>query len=99
ETTQQVLAQERATVLNAELAHRIRNVLTLVGSIVSQTIRAGGSPEQTERSVNRRLMALADVQDVLRANHATKADIHGIVSTALAPHGLEKGRVVVEGPN
>ncbi len=99
ETTQQVLAQERANVLNAELAHRIRNVLTLVGSIVSQTIRAGGSPEQTEKNVNRRLMALANVQDVLRANHATKADIHGIVSTALAPHGLEKGRVVVDGPN
>lgn len=48
--------------------------------------------------MSRRLQALADVQNVLRFGVTTEADIHGIVSTALAPHAVEEGRVLTEGP-
>jgi two-component sensor histidine kinase len=99
ETTQAVQAQQRAEVLNAELAHRIRNVLALVGSIVSQTIRSSENLDAMESSVARRLKALASVQDVLRTGHTTEAELHGIVATALAPYNLHEGRVTAEGPN
>lgn len=99
ETTETVLAQQRSDVLNAELSHRIRNILTLVSSIASQTVRASEDRQDIERTLSRRLQALADVQNILRSGVTTEADIHGIVSTALAPHAIEKGRVLSEGPN
>lgn len=99
ETTETVLAQRRSDVLNAELSHRIRNILTLVSSIASQTVRASEDRQDIERTLIRRLQALADVQNVLRAGVTTEADIHSIVSTALAPHAIEEGRVIAEGPN
>ncbi len=101
ETTKAVQAQQRAEVLNGELAHRMRNMLSLVGSIISQTIRSNDDEgsAQLEASLSQRLRALAGVQDVLRTGHMAEAEIHGIVATALAPHSLEEGRVVAEGPN
>lgn len=39
ETTETVLAQERSDILNAELSHRIRNILALVSSIASHVRR------------------------------------------------------------
>lgn len=99
ETTQTVHAQQRAEVLNAELSHRIGNILALVSSIASQTIRSSTDVEEIERSLHRRLQALSSVQSVLRTGHTTEAEIHGIVAMALAPHALAEGRVTAEGPN
>lgn len=83
ETTETVLAQQRAEVLNAELSHRIRNILSLVGSIASQTIRSGGDVDEIERSLSRRLQALANVQDLLRTGHTIEA--YESVSDGLPP--------------
>lgn len=99
ETTETVQAQRQADVLNAELGHRIRNILALVGSIASQTLRSSASLAEAEASLNTRLRALASVQDFLRTGGRSDAEVHSIVATALAPHGLEDGRVSAEGPN
>lgn len=99
ETTEMVEAQRRADVLNAELGHRIRNILALVGSIASQTLRSSDNLAEAESSLNHRLRALASVQDVLRTGSTSDAEVHGIVATALAPHALQDGRVTAEGPN
>lgn len=99
ETTLTVLAQRQADILNAELGHRIRNILAMVGSIASQTLRSSADLAEAESSLAHRLRALASVQDVLRTGGVTEAEVHGIVATALAPHGLEDGRVSAEGPN
>lgn len=99
ETTETVLAQQRADVINAELSHRIRNIIALVSSIASQTVRASEDREDIERTLSRRLQALADVQNVLRSGDTIEAEIHGIVSTALAPHVIKEGRVLAQGPN
>ena len=99
ETTQSVQARERAELLNAELAHRIKNILALVSSIASQTMRSSAHLEDAERSLNRRLRALTSVQDVLRTRHKIEADLHGLVAAALDPHALQGDRVKVEGPS
>lgn len=99
ETTQTVLTQRQADVLNAELGHRIRNILALVGSIASQTLRSSTDLTEAEASLNHRLRALASVQDTLRTGGTSDAEVHGVVATALAPHALEDGRVGAEGPN
>jgi len=101
ETTKAVQAQQQAEVLNGELAHRMRNMLSLVSSIISQTIRSSEyeGAAQLEATLGQRLRALAGVQDVLRTGHTVEAEIHSIIATALAPHSLEEGRVIADGPN
>ena len=100
ETTETVQAQQRSDVLNAELGHRIRNILALVGSIASQTLRSSAGLAEAETSLNYRLRALAGVQDALRTGgRRSDAEVHGIVATALAPYALADGRVTAEGPN
>jgi len=99
ETTEAVHAQQRADVLNAELGHRIRNILAMVGSIASQTLRSSADLAEAESSLGHRLRALASVQDALRTGGVTEAEVNGIVATVLAPHALEEGRVTAEGPN
>lgn len=99
ETTEAVHAQRQADLLNAELGHRIRNVLALVGSIASQTLRSSTDLVEAETSLNHRLRALASVQDALRTGGTPDAAVHGIVATALAPHALDDGRVTAKGPN
>lgn len=99
ETTETVHTQQRAEVLNTELAHRIRNILALVSSIASQTIRSSEGLADADNSLQLRLQALSNIQDVLRTGGTADAEIHGIVATALAPHALEDGRVVADGPN
>jgi two-component sensor histidine kinase len=99
ETTQSVVEKQRSDVLNAELAHRIKNVLALVTSIVSQTLKSSSNLQAAEDAIGLRIRALAAVQDVLRVGASTNADIHGIVSSAVSPHGLEAGRLTANGPN
>jgi two-component sensor histidine kinase len=99
ETTEAVQAQRQADVLNAELGHRIRNILALVGSIASQTLRSSTGLAEAETSLNHRLRALASVQDALRTGGTADAEVHAIVATALSPHALGDGRVTAEGPN
>ncbi|WP_246160073.1 sensor histidine kinase [Aureimonas fodinaquatilis] len=99
ETTLAVQAQQRAEILNRELTHRMRNMLTLVGSIASQTLRSGGTPQELETAFSQRLQALASVQDMLKTGHATEADVHSIIASAVAPHAIAEGRINTEGPN
>ncbi|MEO9341198.1 HWE histidine kinase domain-containing protein [Mesorhizobium sp. SB112] len=98
ETTETVRAQEMAQVLNSELAHRMRNMMTLVSSIASQTMRSGGASEQLEQVLLQRLRAMASVQDVLKIGHDNEADIQSIISNAIAPHVLKDGRYHADGP-
>lgn len=99
ETTQSVVEKQRSNVLNAELGHRIKNILSLVNSIVGQTLKSTPSATAAATAISHRLSALAGVQDVLRIGQRTQASIGETVSAAVSPHALEPGRVETGGPN
>lgn len=98
ETTQSVVEKRRSDVLNAELSHRIKNMLSVVNSIVSQTLKSAEAPAEVASSITARLQALASVQDVLRVGAKNEAGIGEIVAAALQPHDA-RDRIVVDGPN
>lgn len=98
ETTETVLAQQRLAVTNAELAHRMRNLLTMVSAIASMSLRHAQSLDDARDSLAQRLTALSRNQSLLLVDGASDAEIHELLEAAFEPHPLIKARVQIAGP-
>lgn len=86
ETTGKVESERQATVRNAELAHRIRNTLTMVSAIASQTLKGGIPLDAAAQNFSQRLHALAETHNLLTQTAKPSALIDDIVRAALEPH-------------
>jgi two-component sensor histidine kinase len=91
-------AAERQSLLAWELAHRIKNTLSIVGAIARQTVR-GDSVTAAREAFSARLMTLSHAHDILTRTSWTKAPIKEVLSGALAPHGSGQGRITMGGPD
>lgn len=81
----------------AEAAHRIKNTLSIVQAIVSQSLKRATTVEDAKAVISDRVAALAKAQDVLTATDGAVADISDIVASALAPHDAGANRFSVKG--
>lgn len=91
--------EARQTLLMQELAHRVKNTLAMVQAVATQTLRNAPSLESAAEILGARLLALAQAHDVLMQGSWSSADLHGLVTSAIALHSDgEPGRFVVEGP-
>lgn len=84
--------------LNQELAHRMKNMLAMTQSIVTQTLRASASLSDAVATVTARIGALAKAQDILTGTLRSAASFDEIVAAALGPHRDGEGRFVISGP-
>lgn len=89
--------EARRQLLTRELAHRVKNTLALVQTIVSQTLRRCDDVATGRASIEARLVALAQAHDSLTSAEWASAPIHDIVEGALRPY-REDGRFEVDGP-
>ncbi|WP_336486442.1 sensor histidine kinase [Methylobacterium nigriterrae] len=98
--TDRKLAEERQRLLMQELAHRVKNTLTLVQAICLQTLRGEASLAEARDAVTARLMALAQAHDLLLQGSWTEASLRTLVEGAarLHTHG-EAGRFRIAGPD
>ena len=78
-----------------EFKHRIRNTLTTVQAIASQTLRS--SPPSERDAFGARLQALAQAHDLLTDRDWQQAAVRDLVQRALAP--FEQNRLVTDGPD
>ncbi len=92
--------KQQQTLLRDELGHRLKNILTMVQAIVSQTFRKATNFEEARGVLNNRLMAIAKAQEILFAGVIGKASLASIVESAaqLYPDALETKRFHIEGP-
>jgi len=92
--------QERQEVLVAELQHRTRNLLAVVRSIASQTIRASETLGDFETAFSDRLTALSRVQGLLSRADGEPITMRALLGSELEALGAEEqsGRIVVQGP-
>jgi PAS domain S-box-containing protein len=90
--------QQRAELI-VEMAHRLKNSLTIVQAIVSQTFRQAKTTAEAQEAIGGRLLALAGAQDILTASPVTTVEIHRVVEGALAPHRTGQGRFHITGPD
>ena len=90
-------AQRR--LLSEELRHRMKNMLAMVQSIGSQTLRTAASRDEARRIFAERLVALGGALDTLTERTWTAAPLRGVIDAALAPHDLHGDRVLRSGPD
>ena len=87
----------RQTLIN-ELSHRVKNMLAMVQSIGSQTLRQSDSLEQFKLAFEGRLKSLARVHDLLLRENWSGADLEQLVRRTMEPHGKET-QITISGPS
>lgn len=98
ETTETVLAQQRLAVTNAELSHRMRNVLTMVSAITTTSLPQVSGIEEVRTAISQRLAALSQCHSYLTADGAHEAHITELIERAFAPHPQLRDRIGTSGP-
>lgn len=97
--TGQKREQAHLQLILRELAHRAKNLLSLVEGVARQTVKAEGLPREFSERFGKRLSALGAAYDLLISHDWRGIDLQALVSAQLAhvtPDG--SGRVVVSGP-
>jgi PAS domain S-box-containing protein len=91
--------KDRQQVLMAELQHRTRNLLAVVQSIASQTLRRSASLDAFGAEFADRLRALSRVQGLLSRVDQQEFDLRTLVEAELAAHrDAQGGMIMVDGP-
>jgi two-component sensor histidine kinase len=91
-------AAERQALLTAELQHRIKNTLAMVGAIANQTMR-GNDVAAAREAFSARLMILSSAHDILTQTSWASAPIKEVIEGALAPHRAGHGQIYTTGPD
>ena len=88
-------AEERLTILVRELAHRVKNLLSVFQSIAGRTLISSRSIEEAHQILTDRLQALGHAHELLTEAYWKGADLRDVVNTEVA--GFSE-RVQVSGP-
>lgn len=94
--TERKQAQARQQVLMHELEHRIKNILSTVAAIASQTLRNTDLATAREAFVSR-LQTLSEAHDLLTHTQWTTASLDEVVRATMAPY-LTNDRIAIAGP-
>lgn len=78
-------AESHRDLLTKEMAHRVKNTLATVLSIVGQSLRQGSADPELAAVISKRLQALAGAHDVLTDRGWEEARLFDIVASATAP--------------
>jgi PAS domain S-box-containing protein len=95
DVTERKDAEARQLLLVRELQHRAKNILAVMQSIISSTLRSSRDLQSGHDAVLGRLHALARAQEFIAAGPGVGASIREIVEAELSPFA---GRVLIEGP-
>ena len=91
-------AEERQRTLNLELSHRMKNMLAMVQSIATQTMRTATDLDGAKEVLAGRLIALSKSHDLLLGGSVGSAPVGTLIETALQTHRDNPGRFVLDGP-
>jgi hypothetical protein len=87
--------EERNKLLLAEFNHRVKNILSVVVSLVQRTLSDKRAQADSREVLVKRLHALARTHDLLTASNWDGAALTDIAAAELAPYG---SRATIEGP-
>jgi two-component sensor histidine kinase len=97
DVTDRVLGERQQKLLLDELNHRVKNTLSTVQAIASQTLRTNADPAGFRAAFESRLMALSATHNLLTATNWTSADLREVAQLEFHPYGPERYRL--EGPS
>jgi PAS domain S-box-containing protein len=89
------MAESRQKTMIDELNHRVKNTLATVQSMARQTSRGTSGVKEFEKRFEGRLIALSQAHDQLTLGSWQRADLRGILDSALSAYGEEMAEQVV----
>jgi two-component sensor histidine kinase len=89
------VARNLQQLLLAELHHRIRNMLAMVQSIVSQTLRSTPSPSEAAEAIGSRIAALARTHDIILSTAGDDSSLPALVDAITAPFGKSRFQISI----
>jgi two-component sensor histidine kinase len=91
--------EERLAVVAAELQHRTRNLINIVGTIADNTLKTSDTLDDFKARYHDRLEALARVQGLLlRTKEGGRVTFDELLNAELAAHSIQNGSVTLDGP-
>jgi two-component sensor histidine kinase len=98
ETTRQIELHARQQLLSTELGHRLKNMLTVVQAVASQTLRQASDLQSANEALTFRLAAFGRAADILTAADWEDADLTDLIRAVMATHEGIADRFRVSGP-
>lgn len=95
--TERKEAEEFRLLMSQEMAHRIKNILTTVQSVVSQSLKTDAPMHEIRSTVHERVNALARSQAILAGESFEIVDLRNAVERALMPFN-DGTRFDIHGP-
>ena len=93
-------AHEKQELLIAELNHRVRNILSLIRGLLSQTRDSARSVEEFIGTLESRIHALARAHDQITADRWSPARLYDLIEVEAGAYlGEKRDRVQLSGPN
>lgn len=80
-------AEKHQQVLNAELNHRVKNMLAIAIAIAHRTLESAQTPEAFYKAFTGRLNAMARAYGVLSQQSWTETSLHALIRQELNPFG------------
>jgi two-component sensor histidine kinase len=93
DVTDRVLGERQQKLLLDELNHRVKNTLSTVQAIASQTLRTNADPAEFRAAFESRLMALSATHNLLTATNWMSADLREVAQLEFHPYGPERYRL------
>lgn len=96
-STERQKAAVRQKLLNEELNHRVKNVLSLIKSLVSQPVEEGANVSDYAQSLKKRILALAFAHDqVVRSDGG--GNLRQLLEAELSPYFDQPAQIAIDGP-
>ena len=90
-------AEKKALLLLGELDHRVKNILSIVSAVISQTLKSTPTPEAFAIEVSGRVQAIAKAHSLLTRSGHGELSLQAILRTELAPFDRGDGSVTITG--
>jgi PAS domain S-box-containing protein len=97
DVTERKRAEQHLRALNAELDHRVKNVLATVTAIIAQTQEASSSRADFVTGLNSRINSLARTHELLSESNWRGASLAEIIRREFAPY--TRGNTEAKGPS
>jgi len=93
------IVEKHHRVVANEVAHRLRNTMAVVSSIVTLTARTAPSVVELKEALLGRFAAISRTNDSLIRGSWTEASVRLLLEAELAPYGDNAGKITLTGPD
>ena len=91
-------AEQQTALLLSELDHRVKNILAIVASVVSQTLKTSLTPAAFAAAIDRRIAAIARAHSMLNnQGDGGQTSLRDLVTTELEPYNRDDYNISVDG--